>query len=425
MTTIFRKDQPWLAWAIWLLCFTVIIADVARKPAQHTTTPTYRFATTQWWRGEDPYTFDRRESLPIVTSDTLKQPDWWMVQHDDFVYFPQAAFLFTPYNALPFLLGEILWRATTFGLFAYALVRLRAFFLPDPATRARTFTLLSLLAIPSAFASLRNAQFDLPLAALIVLATAEIAAARWTPASAWLCLAFALKPLAAVPVLLFGALYWKLIPRVIIGLIIVAALPFLHWSPAYVAHEYVRCAQALTWASVGEAPKFSDLYALISHLGYDAPDHLKTASRVIFALVYFGLGAMAFRRLNRIQAAWIIGALSADYLMLFNPRTETCSYVFLGRSWPALRFFMWRKDDANGWATRWRSARWAWRAMRFRSCTGSPIAGSNHSSRCFFCRCSWSIFWQRSQAQRTRKRIGHPELVERSVRSLPLKDRRN
>ena len=26
----------------------------------------------------------------------------------------------------------------------------------------------------------------------------------------------------------------------------------------------------------------------------------------------------------------VVGALSADYLMLFNPRTETCSYVFLG-----------------------------------------------------------------------------------------------
>jgi hypothetical protein len=25
-----------------------------------------------------------------------------------------------------------------------------------------------------------------------------------------------------------------------------------------------------------------------------------------------------------------VGALAADYLMLFNPRTETCSYVFLG-----------------------------------------------------------------------------------------------
>jgi len=39
---------------------------------------------------------------------------------------------------------------------------------------------------------------------------------------------------------------------------------------------------------------------------------------------------MALRRPGRVEAAWVVGALSADYLMLFNPRTETCSYVFLG-----------------------------------------------------------------------------------------------
>jgi alpha-1,2-mannosyltransferase len=186
------------------------------------------------------------------------------------------------------------------------------------------------LAIPSSFASLRNAQFDLPLAALIVLTAAEIAEARWTAAAAWLCLALALKPLAVVPLLLFGALYWKLIPRLAVGIVIVLALPFLHWSPAYVAHEYVRCFQALTWASAGEAPKFSDLGALLSKFGYDAPDRLKTVVRVVAALAYLGLGAMSVRNLSRSAAAWAIGALSADYLMLFNPRTETCSYVFLG-----------------------------------------------------------------------------------------------
>ncbi len=36
------------------------------------------------------------------------------------------------------------------------------------------------------------------------------------------------------------------------------------------------------------------------------------------------------RRLTLVQAAWTGGALAADYLKLFNPRTETCSYVFLG-----------------------------------------------------------------------------------------------
>ena len=300
---------------VWVLVFVAISADVVRHPLKHTTMPTYRQASTQWWQGVDPYSLD---------------------SHGGFLYFPQAAFLFTPFNVLPFFAGEILWRASTFGLFAYALVRINTVFL---AGTARSLLILSLLAIPSAFASLRNAQFDLPLAALIVLAAAEIAAQRWTPAAAWLCIALALKPLAVVPMLLFGALYWKLIPRLVVGMLIVLALPFLHWSPAYVAHEYVRCFQTLVWAAKTDEPKFSDLAALLSQAHVYPPESLKTAVRALYALVYLGLGSMALRRLDPIAAAWTIGALSADYLMLFNPRTETCSYVFLGPFVASLALF--------------------------------------------------------------------------------------
>jgi hypothetical protein len=312
MTTASRQNKLWLrwAWGFWLLIFLIINADAVRRPAKHTTMPVYRLASTQWWAGHDPYTYRA---------------------HDGFLYFPQAAILFTPFNLLPFYAGEILWRAATFGLFAYGLVRLHGVFLSGNGQSAgKTFLILSLLAVPSAFASLRNAQFDLPLAALLVLTTVEVASARWTAAAAWACLAVALKPLAVVPLLLFSALYWRLIPRIAIGFLIVLALPFLHWNPAFAAHEYGRCVETLAWASKGNEPRYSDLAALLSRFGYDAPDLLKTIARLLFALIYLGLGAMAVRRLGRVEAAWTVGALSANYLMLFNPRTETCSYVFLG-----------------------------------------------------------------------------------------------
>jgi alpha-1,2-mannosyltransferase len=298
------------AWGFWLLLFLAINADVVRRPLNHTTMGTYRFAATQWWAGQDPYTYDN---------------------HSGFLYFPQAAVIFTPFNLLPFYLGEILWRAATFGLFAYALTRLAKCFLSrDGFSSGKTFLILSLLAVPSSLASLRNAQFDLPLAALIILTAMEIGGSRWNAATAWLCLAVALKPLAVVPLLLFGALYWKLIPRLVAGLLIVIAIPFLHWNPAFVAHEYVRCFETLVWASKANEARYSDLAALVSHLGIYPADSLKTIVRIIFALVYLGLGFGAVRRLNVVHAAWAVGALSVDYLMLFNPRTETCSYVFLG-----------------------------------------------------------------------------------------------
>ena len=302
------------AWIIVALLFIGILADVARHPAAHTTMPTYRLAASQWWQGTDPYS--ARE-------------------HDGFYYFPQAAVAFSPFNLLPGFAGDLAWRACTFGLYLFALVRVnRVFFGTNGAAHGKTFLLRCLLAVPSSMASLRNAQFDLPLAALIVAdGGGDLLKRGGRRRAVWICVAIALKPLAvAVPLLLWGALYWKLIPRVAVGLLVVIALPFLHWNPAFVAHEYARCFEVLAQASKANEPRYSDLGALVSHLGFHPPDILKTSARVVFAFVYLWLGVTAIRRLGRVEGG--VGEWgkrsSADYLMLFNPRTETCSYVFLG-----------------------------------------------------------------------------------------------
>jgi alpha-1,2-mannosyltransferase len=268
------------------------------------------------------------------------------------MYFPQAAILYTPFTWGPVLLGDLLWRAAVFALFAYALIRLARVFLGSVGrVTPRIFLILTLLAVPSSLASLRNAQFDLPLAALIVLTTAEIAETRWTLATVWLCLAVTLKPLAAVPLLLFGALYiGKLAPRLALGLAITFLIPFLNPHPAFVAHEYRRCAETLLWATKSHEPKFSDLAALLEHVKIIVPDVVLTALRLIFALAFLGLGALARRRRRPIDAAWIIGALAAVYLMLFNPRTETCSFVMLAPFTATLALFEWPRRRWLAWA---------------------------------------------------------------------------
>jgi alpha-1,2-mannosyltransferase len=325
------RTRLWLrvgAWGFWLLVFAGIGTDVIRHPLSHTTSPVYRTASTFWWQARDIYAFR---------------------DHDGFFYFPSAAFLFSPFNLIPsYYAGEILWRLFNFGLFAFALVRLNEVFLSGTRKPDKTFLVLMLLAIPSAFASLRNAQFDLPVAALVVLAAMEVASLRWNAATFWLCLAVAFKPLAVVPLLLFGALYWKLIPRLLLGLLIVVALPFAHWSPAFVAQEYLRCFQNMAMASRGEGPRYSELASLLNHAGITPPDLWKTIARIFFALVYLGLGAAAVTRLAGYRAAWTVGALAADYLMLFNPRTETCSYVFLGPFIASLALF-YSRESGHKW----------------------------------------------------------------------------
>ena len=325
-----RDTAWWTTLGLWLLAFLVIAGDVVRRPSSHTTTRTYRLASINWWDGIDPYTYD---------------------SHSGFFYFPQAAILYTPFTWGPVLLGDLLWRATVFAFFAYALVRLAQFFLGrNSQVTPRTFLLLTLLAVPSSLASLRNAQFDLPLAALILLATAEIAEARWMSATIWLCLAVALKPLAVVPLLLFGALYIRmLLPRLALGLVILLLIPFLNPHPTFVAHEYVRCGQTLLWATQSHEPKFSDLAALLEHINVILPDVILTALRLIFALGFLSLGALAVRRRAPLDAAWSIGALAAVYLMLFNPRTETCSYVMLAPFTATLALLEWPRRHGLAW----------------------------------------------------------------------------
>jgi alpha-1,2-mannosyltransferase len=325
-----RSAAWWAALGLWLVAFLVIAGDIVRRPASHTTTPTYRLASTNWWAGIDPYTYN---------------------SHSGFMYFPQAAILYTPFTWGPTLLGDLLWRAAVFMLFGYALVRLaRSFLTSEGRVSSSTFLVLTLLAVPSSLASLRNAQFDLPLAAFIVLATAEIAKARWKAATLWLCLALALKPLAAVPLLLFGALYFRtLLPRLVLGLVILFLIPFINLHPVFVAHEYRRCMETLLWAAQPHEPKFSDLTALLEHVHVTVPDAILTILRLIFALIFLGLGAWAVRSRKAVNAAWSIGALAATYLMLFNPRTETCSYVMLApftatlalQEWPRRRWLAW------------------------------------------------------------------------------------
>jgi alpha-1,2-mannosyltransferase len=106
----------------------------------------------------------------------------------------------------------------------------------------------------------------------------------------------------------------------------------------------------LLWATQSHEPKFSDLAALLEHVKIVVPNTVLTTLRLIFALGFLGLGALAQQRRRPIDSAWIIGALAAVYLMLFNPRTETCSFVMLAPFTATLALFEWPRRRWLAWA---------------------------------------------------------------------------
>jgi len=313
------------AWLLWLVVFCALTGNLILHPGKHNNTAPSRLASIHWWAGQDMY------SMPANSGAA-------------FFYLPQAAILYTPFAFGPYLLGEVLERAFGFCLFGAAIYRLAQFFRPQngPAL-SRQFPWISLLAIPASFASLHNGQPDLPLTALILLTAAEVNEERWNWATFWLCLGLALKPLMLVPLLLFGALYRPLWLRLALGFCLVLLLPFLRWNWPYVLWQYQRFAETLQWAYQLREHRFSDLGALLGTFGLCPPNIVLTGLRALCAPTFLYLGWQARRNLAPAEAAWYIAALSAVYLILFNPRTETCSFVLVGPYLASLSIYLARQ----------------------------------------------------------------------------------
>jgi alpha-1,2-mannosyltransferase len=82
------------------------------------------------------------------------------------------------------------------------------------------------------------------------------------------------------------------------------------------------------------------------------PDKLNTLIRALAALVTLGLCWWVARSRDSVRSAFTILLLAVVYLMLFNPRTETNSYVMLGAFaalWAAYEITVGRRRDIAAW----------------------------------------------------------------------------
>jgi hypothetical protein len=272
-------------------------------------TGAYRTAATAWTRGEPIY----------------------QTQGRGFVYLPQAAVLFTPITGFPDALGEILWRCLTIGCFALGFARLAA--LAGDVDRTR-FLYLSLLAGLLAADCARNGQSTLLMGGLMMLASADLAHQRFGRAALWLSLGLAVKPLSVVMLLLAAALYAPLRWRLGLGVLAVCLFPFLTQEPAYVWEQYQAAGDELRLAAaLGYATDCSSLFGSLRVFGLAVPAGWMFGANLTAALAVLGLAWRAKRHFPAAPTCLFLYALSACYILLFNPRTENNTYALLG---PAL-----------------------------------------------------------------------------------------
>jgi hypothetical protein len=293
------------AWVVWGIFALVVCVIVAVQPDRRTVTPEYREASDEWWDSE----------AEIYTGKS------------GFLYLPQAAIFYTPFELLPMRVGEPLWRLVMLGSLAGALwwgaKRLGA------EKAGMLFLFATLLVLPASLASARNGQVNMPLAALYLFAALAIAGRHWWTAAACLALSLGLKPISLAPMLLAGAVFPRLIWPLVVCTAALLALPFAHPDPSYVVGQYREFLWCLTESARPTKHNWCDFAGMLRTFGWTPGQDIQWIVRLIAAFGALGLAWRATRRSDPLRASLSVLLIGAIYLMLFNPRTETNSYVIL------------------------------------------------------------------------------------------------
>jgi hypothetical protein len=316
-----------IALLIWLVYSGIIVGVVAWNPSGRSATLEYQRATANWWSAKTLYR-----------------------SRNGYLYLPQFAVLYTPFELLPDRVGEPLWRLTCLASLALALWAAASQLAPEK--RAAVFLLATVLVLPSSFASARNGQVNMPLAALFLLTALALARERWWWAAAFLALTLVMKPISLAPILVCAVIYPRLRLPMLVALIVMAVAPLAHFDPRYAAGEYGAFVHNLGQAGNPKGQSWCDFAGMFRRVGLDLPAAIQLGIRALAGVVTLGLCWKAAKGADRLRAAFAVLFVCAIYLMLFNPRTETNSYVMLGAFvavWGAVEGLVSRRLDIAFW----------------------------------------------------------------------------
>jgi hypothetical protein len=309
---LLEKRLATAAWIGWIVFFSAVAILVAHNPMAHEDCHVYAAASHDWWAGQDVYGHN--------------------VRIDGFLYLPQFAILYTPFYLMGPLIGGLAWRAMAWILYATGMWRISKVLAPHHYLAI--FALATAAAMPQGVASLRNGQANLHIAGLMLQTGAELSQRNWWRATFWLVAGVVIKPIMIVMLLLSAAVYRPLIPRLIVGVIFVALLPFATQRTDFVISEFRAYNDVLKVSS--EPPNFyCNIRGLIGHMGLIAHLDWKMSQTTFKVMSLLAAGATlwlclqgSWRRSESVRVYYLLG-FAAVFLMLFNPRTESNSYVIL------------------------------------------------------------------------------------------------
>lgn len=293
-----------VVWTVYVLILAIIVAV---QPDIGLVMKIYRSASAAWWQGEPIYVASSKQG---------------------FFYLPQAAMILTPLGWFPVVVGEMLWRALIVLLFAWSIWRLAGLF--GSERRNWRFLVMTVVGVVGSLSAARYGQTNVPLAAFLALAAVSLAHSAWNSSALWLLLSLVSKPVGIVPCLLAGACYpRKVILPLVCGAALLGALSFVHPDARYVEGQYRLFAETMEHARKVPKHSFCDVQGICRTFGWLPPQAPMTAVRALAALVALLLAWISVRRYDAARGAFLCILWSVLYLLLFNPRTESNSYVLL------------------------------------------------------------------------------------------------
>ena len=336
-----RSQLNILAWTILASVFLGMSIYLFLNPTRTGVVPNYRFAATHWW--------DSTSMYPGGTHG--------------FLYAPPFAVLFTPLNFLrPEILGEILWRAFGFGLFAWGLWKLslhtgRPLSMEVAAPFIKrglpninaAFLSFVVLAVPASLASLNNGQTNLPLSACLLLTALALRDERWNLAALLLSLSLVLKPIALAPWLLAFAVLPAMRLPLLIGLPILVLVGLLHPNPSYAWGQWVEFFVKLGHSYTPENLRVSDIFGAIDRAEVQIPPMLEKVTRAGACLAALIWVWQSYRRHGVARASWALWVATALVFTILNPRAETNSYVLISPLLAYAAVSYWQEVKGGRW----------------------------------------------------------------------------
>lgn len=292
-----------IASSIYVVTYAVMMTLVLRGSVQSIPYGVYKAAGARWLSSQNLY-----ETQTI----------------DGFQYLPTSAWLFSGLALLGSPLAECAWRVLSLGLYATGLWRLSKRIMPARASAC--FLVATCLSIGPAGNNLGNGQANVLLCALGLHVAADLVLQRWWYASATLAFGLALKPLMVVLLLLVVALYRPARWRTALALLVVFGTPWLLRDPIWLAHQYAVCWSKLRMCAAPDR-QFEDIRGLLFSLGISLSSEEYLVIRAIAAVCVFAIAWRARPSASEPMSSFVLCALAANYLVLFNPRTLSTSYV--------------------------------------------------------------------------------------------------